>query len=99
MTRFLDVLMDTHWSERRLFVEACIAAEDIKALQQFDKIGLSKNTLYYLFGKKERCKIYKDILTRKAEISHPISIISEDTRMDALSIHGALSLAKKAKII
>ena len=99
MTRFLDVLMHTEWHERRLFVEGCIAAEDIKALSQFKNLGLELNTPYILIGKNARCAIYKNLISRKVEVSHHISTVSEESLMDSLSIHGALLLARKARLI
>ena len=99
MTRFLDVLMETEWYQRRLFVEGCIAAEDIKALTQFKPLGLEINTPYVLIGKHARCAIYKDLISRKTEVNHDIQIISEESLMDSLSIHGALLLGKKAGLI
>jgi len=98
MTRFLDVLMDTQWHQRRLFVEACIAAEDIKALSQFPSLGFNKNTPYFLIGKQGRCEIYKNMLSRKAGVTHDIQVLSEEKIIDSLSIQGALFLAKKAHI-
>ncbi|MGC9311381.1 MAG: 2-dehydro-3-deoxygalactonokinase [Sediminispirochaetaceae bacterium] len=98
MTRFLDVLMETEWRQRRLFVEACIAAEDIKALSQYPSLGFEKDTPYVLIGKSGRCELYRSLISRKAGVTHDIHIVSEEQIIDSLSIQGALYLAKKAHI-
>jgi len=98
MTRFLDVLMDTEWHQRRLFVEACIAAEDIKALGQYPRLGFGKDTPYILIGKPGRCELYKKLLGEKAGIHNQIETITDEKIVDSLSIQGALFLAKKAHI-
>lgn len=98
MTRFLDVLMKTEGHKRKLFVEACIAAEDLKALSQYPALGFEKNTPFVLVGKPDRCGLYKNMISRKAGIEQEIHIISEEEIVDSLSIQGALYLAKKAHI-
>jgi 2-dehydro-3-deoxygalactonokinase len=98
MTRFLDVLMETEWRQRRLFAEACIAAEDIKALSQYPNLGFEKDTPYVLVGKAGRCELYRSLISRKAGVTHDIHIVSEERIIDSLSIQGALYLAKKAHI-
>jgi len=99
MPRFMDVLMKTEWYERKLFVESCIAAEDIKALDQFGPLGLIKDTPYVLIGKRQRCELYQDLLKRKASISCEITSMFDDERIESLSIHGLLMLAAKKNII
>ena len=99
MPRFLDVLMKTEWYERKLFVESCIAAEDIKALGQFGPLGLEMDTPYVLIGKRQRCALYQDLLERKACIKGEITSIYEDERIESLSIHGLLLLAAKNNLI
>ncbi|PKL14289.1 MAG: hypothetical protein CVV52_02440 [Spirochaetae bacterium HGW-Spirochaetae-8] len=99
MPRFMDVLMQTEWYERKLFVESCIAAEDIKALAQFGLLGLEMDTPYVLIGKPQRCALYQDLLERKAHIDRAITSVCEDERIESLSIHGLLLLAAKNNLI
>ncbi len=99
MTRFMDVLMHTQWYERKLFVEACIATEDIRALRQFEVLGLAMDTPYVLLGKHQRCMIYKDVMERKTSLDQSITIVSESEAVDSLSIQGLLLLAAKRRLI
>ncbi len=99
MPRFLDVLMDTHWYDRRTFLEACIATEDILALQQFEMLGMEMQTPFLLMGKPNRCKIYHYLLENKIKIVHPLTIVSDDEMVDSLTVQGLVYIARKANLI
>lgn len=99
MTRFMDVLIDTEWYERRLFVEAALAASDLTAFSQFDRLGLDGNTPFVLIGDHRRCELYRYLLREKCGVAHPISIISEIETIDSLSIRGVLNLAERNGIL
>jgi len=96
--RFLDVLLDTTWYERHLFFQALIAAEDMLAVGQLDLFDDELPTNYILVGSKERCKLYQHILKKQFPNAsmHAIDTIEE---IDELSIHGILTIARKAEII
>ena len=96
--RFLDVLLDTKWYERRLFFEALIAADDMLSLGQMDMFGGSGMQRFVLVGLKERCRLYEYIL-RKKYVGAEITVISDKEQIDRLSIDGMLSIAKRAGII
>ncbi|KMZ52983.1 2-dehydro-3-deoxygalactonokinase [Dorea sp. D27] len=96
--RFLDVLLDTKWYERRLFFEALIAADDMLSLGQMDMFGLGRPHRFVLVGLKERCRLYEYIL-RKEYGEIEVSAISDKEQVDRLSIEGMLAIAKKAGII
>ena len=96
--RFLDVLLDTKWYERRLFFEALIAADDMLSLGQMDMFGLGRPRRFVLVGLRERCRLYAYIL-RKEYGDIEVSVISDKEQIDQLSIKGMLSIAKKAGII
>lgn len=96
--RFLDVLLDTKWYERRLFFETLIAADDMLSIGQMDMFGLGRPQRFVLVGLRERCRLYEYIL-RKEYAEAEVSVISDKEQIDRLSIEGMLSLAKKAGII
>jgi 2-dehydro-3-deoxygalactonokinase len=96
MPRFLDVLLDTKWYERKLFVEAAIAAEDTKAIGQFDGLGFPIETGFVLIGDKRRCAIYEHLLRSKRFLKQDITTISDPEAIDRLNIAGSIYLAKTA---
>ncbi len=99
MTRFMDVLISTEWHERKLFVEAAIAAADLQAMSQFSRMGLEKNTAFVLVGDPHRCALYEYLLTEVMGVTLPISVVSDIREIDSLSIHGVLDLAARAEIL
>jgi 2-dehydro-3-deoxygalactonokinase len=96
--RFLDVLLDTRWYERRLFLEAMIAAEDIMAIKQYEMFGQPFPTNFILVGAKGRCRLYGHILSRYLDGLN-ITSITKTEDVDQLSILGILDIAGKAGII
>ena len=99
MPRFLDVLLKTKWYERKLFVEAAIAAEDMKALYQFESLNFPVKTNFILVGPKGRCSIYEYMLKKKMQVAGDILRITDTDEIDLLSIKGVLHLAKKAGLL
>jgi 2-dehydro-3-deoxygalactonokinase len=96
--RFLDVLLDTTWYERRLFLEAMIAAEDLLAIGQLDMLSAHKFTNFVLVGLEERCRLYRHILEQTIP-GAAIASITKTSEVDQLSIHGILAIARKAGIV
>ena len=96
MTRFLDTLMDTEWYERKLFVEASIATEDMRALNQFGSLGYPLKTRYFLIGSPKRCRIYRYMLEKKMAVAEEVLVMTEPDEIDTLSIRGAIALAEIA---
>ena len=99
MPRFLDVLLKTKWYERKLFVEAVIAAEDMKALDQFEALNFPVKTNFILVGSKRRCSIYEYMLKKKKRVARDIMKITDVGEIDFLSIKGVLYLAEKAGLL
>lgn len=96
LPRFLDTLLQTEWYERELFVDALIAAEDIRSLDIFRKLKYPLNTSFIIIGKKRRCEIYRYLLKTKLNNDNNIELLTEDSDIDQLSITGALHLAEVA---
>lgn len=99
MPRFMQVLLDTNWQERQFFVDAAIAAEDIRILDEAkDFLGYPLDTDFVLVGHKERCKIYEGLVRAKVPGSQSIRSIFDKDEVDQLAINGALAVLEKAKV-
>jgi 2-dehydro-3-deoxygalactonokinase len=97
--RFLDTLVHSSWYDRRLFAEALLAAEDMRALHQVKELtGISSNN-YTLIGMKRRCQIYEHLLKSKLVQGCTVKTITAEEEIDQLSITGVISLAHKAGIL
>lgn len=96
--RFLEVLLDTKWYERKLFFEAMVAAEDMKAVSQLETMCGEIPKRFILVGLPERCKLYEHVLKQNMK-DLEIILISDVKKVDALSIDGILDIAKKAGVI
>lgn len=99
MPRFMDTLVKTRWQERKLFVEAAIATEDMRAVNGFKAIGLPEKTGYILVGDPIRCRIYEYLLKEKLKIADSVSCITDVTKIDSLSIKGAIFLAQRGGLL
>jgi 2-dehydro-3-deoxygalactonokinase len=99
MPRFLDTLLKTTWYERKLFVEAAIAAEDMRAVNQFDMLHFPLDTNFILVGDQSRCILYEYLLREKIQIKKDILTIEKTEDVDRLSIKGAIYLAKTAGLL
>lgn len=96
--RFLDVLLDTKWYERRLFFEALIAVEDMLSIGQLEMFFKQPPKHFVLVGLSERCKLYSYIL-RETLSDFDITVISDVEEIDRLSIDGILNIAERAGIV
>jgi 2-dehydro-3-deoxygalactonokinase len=96
--RFLDVLLDTTWYERHLFLDAMIAAEDMLAIGQLSILGENIPHNFVMVGSEERCRLYSHILKKQIPNAE-ITCLSQATEIDNLSIHGILAIARKAGIV
>jgi 2-dehydro-3-deoxygalactonokinase len=99
MPRFLDILLKTRWYERKLFVEAAIASEDMRAINSFNALGFPLDTNFILCGSKGRCDIYDYLLREKAKISGDVLAITSADDIDMLSVKGVIYIAKTAGLI
>ncbi len=99
MGRFMDVLLHTEWYERRLFIEAAIASEDMKALGKFGEMGFLQNTTMILVGSLARCRIYEYLLKNQLGWKGKILSMSDTDEIDQLNIQGSLYLAEEAGLM
>jgi len=99
MPRLADVLLKTKWYERKLFLEAAIAAEDMNAIGQFERFGFPKDAGFVIIGENDRrCRIYKYSL-QKMKLKSPSKIISDTKSIDMLTINGTIEIARRGKLL
>jgi 2-dehydro-3-deoxygalactonokinase len=96
MPRFMDVLLDTQWYERELFLNSAITSEDLRTMNDFGLLGFDRYNSFVLVGNKKRSDIYKYLLEEKVRSTRDITQICEQDEIDRLSIDGAIEVAKKA---
>jgi 2-dehydro-3-deoxygalactonokinase len=96
MPRFMDVLLNTQWYERELFLNSAITSEDLRTMNDFGLLGFDRYNSFVLVGNKKRSDIYKYLLEEKVRSTRDITQICEQDEIDRLSIDGAIEVAKKA---
>lgn len=95
MPRFLDVLLHAPVHVRRLFAEAAIGAEDLKALAEFPLVGFPADAGFVLVGQQARCRVLRHLLERHGG-AKAVCCITDVEEIDRLSIHGAAAIARAA---
>jgi 2-dehydro-3-deoxygalactonokinase len=96
MPRFLEVLLHVPGPARRLFLEAAIAAEDLRALRDLSLIDGPTDTPFVLVGHASRCRIFRHLLMRHCGAAREIRTITDPEDIDRLSIAGAVTIARRA---
>lgn len=94
MPRFLQVLMKTNSTERRIFVDAAIAADDLNAFHEMDNQGYGVKH-YILYGQEDRCKMYALMLKKEFGNDLVVDTIYEKEAVDHLTIAGSCTVALK----
>ncbi len=98
--RFLDTLMATDWRIRRRFVESCLAADDLSAMNLFPEYGFPVGTRIVLVGLPERCGIFEHLLRRSGRAPDArIETIADPDEVLRLAAVGALAIARKAGLL
>lgn len=98
LPRFMDVLLNTKWYERKLFLESIIASEDIKAMSQLKKFNFTNNPNFILIGPKRRSLVYEYLLKKSMDITDIFKIYNKQD-IALLSVKGSIHLAKLAGLI
>lgn len=97
LPRFLDVLLDTKWYQRKHFYEALIAAEDMMSIGGLDRFDPVFKQRFIFIGLPGRCRLYEYVVRQNLPGAE-VHSICETTAIDKLSIDGVLEIAKKAGI-
>jgi 2-dehydro-3-deoxygalactonokinase len=96
MPRFMEVLLRVPAEIRRTFVEAAIATEDLRALQDFPLLGFPRDCPMVLIGSPSRCRVFQEVLALAAAAGPMVVEISAEEFVDRLSIEGAVEIARRA---
>jgi len=98
--RFMDTLMTTDWRIRRRFVESCLIADDLSAMNIFPEYGFDRGSRVILVGLPERCAIFEYLFRKsgRAEGARVVSITEPDAVND-LAVTGALAIARRAGLV
>ena len=93
MPRFMQVLMRTNVNERRLFVEAAIAAEDLAIFDEFPSQVRPNHAPYILLGQADRCQLYKEMLQMKYGKNLSVESVSDPEQIASYTVQGAIAVA------
>lgn len=93
MPRFMEVLLKTTSAERRLFVDAAIAEDDMRAFEEFNAQGCAASE-YILFGHKQRCELYTYLIHQRFGQDVKIRSIDDYDKIFDLTIKGVLAVAQ-----
>lgn len=97
MPRFMEVLLETSWFERELFINTAIATEDLIVINEFKNLNFSVNSDFVLLGHKNRCDIFSYLLCKRYKIpKENIKYINNEEDISNLSINGAIAICKKS---
>lgn len=91
--RFLQVLLKTDYKERNLFIDAAIAADDMRLVREFENQGHGAEK-YVLFGHESRCELYAYLIRKMREDTQIISVSNKD-KLSEIMVLGALNVANQ----
>ncbi len=98
--RFLDTLMSTDWRTRKRFVESCLVADDLSAMNLFPEYGFPIGSRIVLVGLPERCGIFERLLRKSGRAGDArIETISDPGQVLRLAAVGALAIAREADLL
>ena len=92
MPRFLQVLLKTNSTERQIFVDAAIAADDLNAFREMRDKGYNSD-YYLLYGHESRCRMYTYMLKKEFGPSLVVESIYDKEEIDRLTVRGAIAVA------
>ena len=92
--RLMQVLLKTDYKERNLFIDAAIAADDMRLIAEFERQGHFAQK-YILFGHASRCKIYAYLLEKHCPKDTEIVSVSDPNRLAQLTVRGAMRIATR----
>lgn len=95
MPRFLQVLMKSNSWERKIFLDAAIAADDLNAFHEMRNQGYDANH-YVLYGHEVRCKMYAYMLKKEFGEDLVVESIYDKEELDQLTVVGSIAVALEA---
>jgi len=95
MTRFMQVLMQTRWYERKLFLETLIAGEDLRSLRDIEGCGFSSRTPVWFVGAPERVAVYRHLIGWQGLFAGPVHAVSNPEAIERLGPVGAAEIFRE----
>ena len=96
MPRFMEMLLNTDYKQRRLFIDAALTTDDMKAFDRLEKQGFWCNNFIF-FGQRNRCDLYAKLLS-DSHNGIRISTVSDNNELAIATITGIIEILKKANI-
>ena len=94
MPRFMQVLLRTDSSERQVFTDAAIAADDLRMFASLQEQGLLSGPVF-LFGHAERCRMYTYLLQTRLCLDAEIQSISDPAQLAQMTVAGVAAIAEE----
>lgn len=93
LTRFSQFSVSSTPSERDLYCQAVLAADDCRLFQQAQQHGFPFNDDVILVGNAARCRLYHWMLTNKLGMQSNYHVISQQEEINKLAVTGAIIIA------
>ncbi|WP_196906711.1 2-dehydro-3-deoxygalactonokinase [Candidatus Symbiopectobacterium sp. 'North America'] len=98
LTRFIQFSLDTQPSERKLFCEAAMAADDMKLFADAQQQGFDLNSEMIFVGNAQRCHIYQHMMKNVLGLTRPTTLITARDEIDRLVVEGAGYIAARVEL-
>lgn len=95
--RFMEVLMHTDAAQRRLFVDAALAADDCRTFAHMRRAG-RLTSRFIIYGKAARCRLYERVL-RRTDPGCSVTLLTDPQEIAACSVRGAWEIMKEREIL
>ncbi len=89
MPRFLQVLLKSNSKERKIFIDAAIATDDMKAFSEMRNMGYICKR-YILYGQAERCRMYSYMLKERFGRDLEIITIEDKEEIAMMTVKGSI---------
>ena len=94
LPRFMETFTDMNALERRTYLDAVIALEDIKAIKDYLSEGQFSTKTYFIVGQKNRCQLFSHIL-KKFHSDANIVLITNSEDIREIAVIGACAIVEK----
>jgi len=89
MPRFMQVLLKARHSERKIFIDAAIATDDMKAFSEMRNMGYTCKR-YILYGQAERCRMYSYMLKQRFGDDLEVITIEDKEEIAMMTVKGSI---------
>lgn len=99
MPRFMQVLLKTNAKERRLFINAAIATEDMRVLSGAAACGFNLQTDYYIMGTEQMCHLYDQLVKKRLGGKFQRVLCYEKNKIIDITIRGAIEIVRESGVV